>query len=129
MPGRKLLDICRALPDSAIIELYQEKQQVVLRSQRSRFTLSTLPAENYPSTETQAVNLQIALPQSELLHLLQYTHFAMAQQDVRYYLNGMLFEFVPNTLRTVATDGHRLAANAMVASVHEHHRLQVIGHR
>lgn len=126
LPGRKLLDICRALPENATIELYQEKQQVILRSQRSRFTLSTLPAEDYPNTEQQTVHLEITVNQADLLHLLQHTHFAMAQQDVRYYLNGMLFEFFHNTLRTVATDGHRLATDTMPATIPEEHRLQVI---
>ncbi|MBS0349963.1 MAG: DNA polymerase III subunit beta [Proteobacteria bacterium] len=126
LPGRKLLDICRALPENATIELYQDRQQVVLRSHRSRFTLSTLPAEDYPNTEPQSVNLKIELNEQELLKLLQRTHFAMAQQDVRYYLNGMLFEFIPGKLRTVATDGHRLATDTIPADVQEHHRIQVI---
>ena len=126
LPGRKLLDICRALPENASIELYQDKHQVILRSQRSRFTLSTLPPEEYPNTEQQTVHLEITVNQSELLQLLQHTHFAMAQQDVRYYLNGMLFEFFTNTLRTVATDGHRLATDTMPAAITDEHRLQVI---
>lgn len=126
LPGRKLLDICRALPENATIELYQDKQQVVLRSQRSRFTLSTLPAADYPNTEQQTVHLEIKINQADLLQVLQRTHFAMAQQDVRYYLNGMLFEFLPGMLRTVATDGHRLATDAIPATIQEEHRLQVI---
>lgn len=126
LPGKKLLDICRALPENALIELYQDKQQVVLRSQRSRFTLSTLPAEDYPNTEQQSVHLDVKINPLELLHLLQRTHFAMAQQDVRYYLNGMLFEFLPNTLRTVATDGHRLATDTIAAPIQDEHRLQII---
>lgn len=126
LPGKKLLDICKALPENAVIELYQEKQQVILRSQRSRFTLSTLPAEDYPNTEQQATHLQVKIPQQDLLHLLQRTHFAMAQQDVRYYLNGMLFEFSTHSLRTVATDGHRLATDTIAAPIQDDHRLQVI---
>lgn len=126
LPGRKLLDICRALPENAAIELYQDKQQIILRSQRSKFTLSTLPAEDYPNTETQAINLQVKLPRAELLTLLQNTYFAMAQQDVRYYLNGMLLEMTPHKLRAIATDGHRLAVNGMTAPVPEGHKLQVI---
>ncbi len=126
LPGRKLLDICRALPENATIELYQDKHQVILRSQRSRFTLSTLPPEEYPNTEQQTVHLQVTVNQSDLLQLLQHTHFAMAQQDVRYYLNGMLFEFFTHTLRTVATDGHRLATDTMSAAIADEHRLQVI---
>lgn len=126
LPGRKVLDICRALPENAMIELYQDKQQVILRSQRSRFTLSTLPAEDYPNTEPQKVHLQLKLAQRDLLNLLQRTHFAMAQQDVRYYLNGMLFEFKPGMLRTVTTDGHRLATSTLRLSTQEDHKLQVI---
>lgn len=126
LPGKKLLDICRALPENATIELYSEKQQVVLRSQRSRFTLSTLPAEDYPNTEQQNINLQTQINQQDLLRLLQRTHFAMAQQDVRYYLNGMLFEFTHNKLRTVATDGHRLATDTLCADIPGEQQIQVI---
>ncbi len=127
LPGRKLLDICRALPENAAIELYQDKEQrVVLRSQRSRFTLSTLPAEDYPNTEAQLVNLKITIEQKDLLSLLQNTYFAMAQQDVRYYLNGMLLEFSGHKLRTVATDGHRLATDTTPAAIEEENRLQII---
>jgi DNA polymerase III subunit beta len=126
LPGRKLLDICRALPDNAIIELSQDKQQIVLRSQRSRFTLSTLPATDYPNMEQQSVHLTLTVNQADLLRLLQNTHFAMAQQDVRYYLNGMLFEFTPQSLRTVSTDGHRLATDTMPVEIPSEHRLQVI---
>lgn len=126
LPGRKLLDICRALPENCAIELYQEKNQIILRAQRSRFTLSTLPPDDYPNTETQVSVLQMTLSQADLLALLQKTYFAMAQQDVRYYLNGMLFEFVHHALRVVATDGHRLAFNALSAPVNIENRLQVI---
>ncbi len=126
LPGRKLLDICRALPENSSIELYQEKQQIILRSQRSRFTLSTLPPEEYPNTETLSPTLQLKLNQPDLLMLLQKTHFAMAQQDVRYYLNGMLFEFVHHGLRAIATDGHRLAFNSLTTPANNEGRIQVI---
>lgn len=126
LPGRKLMDICRALPENAPIELYQEKERVILKSGRSRFTLSTLPATDFPNIETQEENLTFDVPQQELRYLLQRTAFAMAQQDVRYYLNGMLFEVTPNSLRTVATDGHRLALNTIDISLPDKHRLQII---
>ena len=126
LPGRKLMDICRALPENAPIELYQEKERVVLKSGRSRFTLTTLPAVDFPNIETQKASLQFTLPQQELRYLLQRTIFAMAQQDVRYYLNGMLFEISNNNLRAVATDGHRLALNTVDVSINTPQKKQII---
>lgn len=126
IPGRKLMDICKALPEGAPVELYQDKGQVILRSGRSSFTLSTLPAEDFPNFDENAGHLSFELPKQDLRYLLQRTHFAMAQQDVRYYLNGMLFEIQPGTLRTVATDGHRMACNSVAAPVEESHRIQII---
>jgi len=83
--------------------------KVVLRSGRGRYSLSTLPAADYPNMEISVATQQLTIPQYKLKQLLEKTAFAMAQQDVRYYLNGMLFEGRPGLLRTVATDGHRLA--------------------
>jgi len=119
VPGRKLLDICRALPDEAAIELYQDNEKIIIRSGRSRFTLSTLPAENFPYVETNENELSFTVPQSELKQLLHRTYFAMAQQDVRYYLNGLLLEVGNNQLRAVATDGHRLAMNITPIQTHD----------
>ena len=126
VPARKLMDICKALPEEAAIELYQEKDRVILKSNRSRFTMSTMPATDFPSVESSEANLTFSVPQAELLTLLQRTSFAMAHQDVRYYLNGMLFEFADNTIRTVATDGHRLAMQQVSMPLSQDHRLQVI---
>lgn len=109
VPAKKLADICKSLPDRSEIEFIQEDDRLVLRSGRSRFALSTLPAAEYPALEQQAEGLTFILPQGQLKQLIDQTSFAMAQQDVRYYLNGMLFELKNNTLRLVATDGHRLA--------------------
>ena len=109
VPARKLLDICRGLPDSAEITVQQEGDRLLLRSGRSRFSLSTLPAEEFPNIEQWESLLEFNLAQSELKRLIEATQFSMASQDVRYYLNGMLFETSGRTLRTVATDGHRLA--------------------
>lgn len=126
VPGRKLMDICRALPDNAPIELYRDKEKVVLRSGRSRFTLSTLPAEDFPNVEQQDSHLEFAIPQQQLRLLLQRTYFSMAQQDVRYYLNGLLLEAYSGKLRAVATDGHRLATTVITAATDADHRLQII---
>lgn len=126
VPARKLIDICKALPDAAPIELYQEKDRIILKSQRSRFTMSTMPADDFPSVESSHINLSFTMTQEELSTLLSRTAFAMANQDVRYYLNGMLFEFSDNTIRAVATDGHRLAMNQIHVAINQSERLQVI---
>jgi DNA polymerase-3 subunit beta len=109
VPGRKLLDICRSLPDKATIHFAQEGDRAVIRAGKSRFTLSTLPAGEFPVVEEMNVQQTMEVPQADLKRLLDRTHFSMAQQDVRYYLNGMLLESDGKMLRTVATDGHRLA--------------------
>lgn len=109
LPARKLIDICRALPADAKIEMTVDGERAVLRSGRSRFTLSTLPASEYPSADRPADGASVSIMQGALKHLIELTHFAMAHQDVRYYLNGLLLELTAEKLRAVATDGHRLA--------------------
>lgn len=109
VPARKLMDICRSLPEGSMISLALEDGRAVLRSGRSRFTLSTLPAAEFPNIEQSKHDAELTLPRGVLKRLIDATSFAMAQQDVRYYLNGMLFELEANTVRVVATDGHRLA--------------------
>jgi len=109
VPARKLFDICKALPDGSKIGLSFNNDKVLIKSGKSKFTLATLPASEYPATEALAKNSEISLPQKEFRALLEDTMFSMAQQDVRYYLNGLLLEFEKNSLRAVATDGHRLA--------------------
>ncbi|MEX2524556.1 MAG: DNA polymerase III subunit beta, partial [Gammaproteobacteria bacterium] len=109
LPARKLLDICRALPEDAEIKIQTSGDQIQVRSGKSRFTLSTLPAQEYPLVEMGDPTAEFSLSQQTLKSLLDKAAFAMAQQDVRYYLNGLLLEMENNTIRTVATDGHRLA--------------------
>ncbi len=109
VPARKLVDICRSLPDTATIEFIQDEEKIIVKSGRSRFTLSTLPANDFPNVEDSETDLQFSCPQQEIKRLIDRTAFAMAQQDVRYYLNGMLWEVSQGQLRTVATDGHRMA--------------------
>lgn len=113
VPARKLLDICRGLPDNAEISVVLESDRVLVRSGRSRFSLTTLPAEEYPNLDDWKNEVEFSLPQSTLKRLIEATQFSMAHQDVRYYLNGMMFEVQGKELRTVATDGHRLAVCAM----------------
>jgi len=107
--ARKLLDICRALPDDAQLQVTLEGDQVVLRSGKSRFTLSTLPARDFPSLEKTPFSNEFVIAQSHLKKLFSKVYFAMGQQDVRHYLNGALFDIDQGTIRCVATDGHRLA--------------------
>lgn len=109
LPGRKFLDIVRALPDKAQVTVSIEAERATLRSGKSRFTLTTLPASEFPTIEDIRAQQSLKIAQPALKRLLDKTHFSMAQQDVRYYLNGMLLEADGKTLRTVATDGHRLA--------------------
>jgi len=109
VPARKLVDICKSLPERSEVEFRVEQQRVVMKSGRSRFTLSSLPASEFPSIEEAATGQMVSLGQGQLKSLLDQTSFAMAQQDVRYYLNGMLWEMREGSFRVVATDGHRLA--------------------
>ncbi len=109
VPAKKFLDICKALPDGSLIEFMLEDQKVVVKSGRSRFSLSTLPANDFPAVESGEQDLAFKCPQKDIKSLIERTGFAMAQQDVRYYLNGMLWEIRPQAIRVVATDGHRLA--------------------
>jgi DNA polymerase-3 subunit beta len=109
VPGRKLLDICRALPEGTEITLDLNNEKMQVRARKSRFSLSTLPAAEFPTVEEINAEQTLQLAQKDFKRLLDKTHFSMAQQDVRYYLNGLLLETSAKILRTVATDGHRLA--------------------
>ena len=109
VPGRKLLDICRALPDEAEIVVSLSGEKLSVKSGRSKFSLMTLPAAEFPRVGDINAGESLAVSQATLAKLLDKTHFSMAQQDVRYYLNGLLLETGDNCLRAVATDGHRLA--------------------
>ena len=126
LPARKLIDICRALPDEAKIEISVEKERATIRSGKSRFTLGMLPARDYPAIEPSGMLHRFSLPERQLKGMLEKTHFAMAQQDVRYYLNGMLFEKEGDLIRAVATDGHRLALNEQQTGMEETENFQVI---
>ena len=117
VPARKLADICKSLPDAGMLEFSLDDQRLNLRCGRSRFTLSTLPASDFPSIEHSPSMVEFALPQGQLKKLIDRTAFSMAQQDVRYYLNGTLFELTPKRLRAVATDGHRLALATLEADM------------
>ncbi|MCF7968601.1 MAG: DNA polymerase III subunit beta [Methylococcaceae bacterium] len=109
VPARKLLDIFRLLPERSDVTLEHVDDRLSIRSGRSRFNLTTLPVENYPAFDSGSTDLEINLPSDSLRSALDKTIFAMAQQDVRSYLNGLLIDLEGHILRTVASDGHRLA--------------------
>jgi DNA polymerase-3 subunit beta len=108
--ARKLLDILRALPDAAEVTLQQQDKRLLVKAGRSRFTLQTLPAEDFPRlAKPSGQAARFSLSQKALRRLLGLVQYAMAQQDIRYYLNGLLTVVEEGELKLVATDGHRLA--------------------
>ncbi len=109
LPARKLFDICRALPASAEIIIKKEGEKSIVKSGKSRFALTTVPVADFPFVQAPQWEQALTLKQNELRRLLEQTHFCMAQQDVRYYLNGLLLEATNKKIRAVATDGHRMA--------------------
>lgn len=108
-PARKLIDICRTLPDASQVQLQLKDDKLSVNSGRSRFTLATLPADDFPNVEEDHGLQEFTISSTEFLKLIEATYFAMAQQDVRYYLNGLLLELQGSEISAVATDGHRLA--------------------
>lgn len=109
VPARKLLDICKNLPDSAEVKFSFAKDRATLSSGRSRFVLASLPSSEFPALENLNFDVRFSVQRNRFRELIERTSFAMAQQDVRYYLNGLLLECRDDKLRAVATDGHRLA--------------------
>ncbi len=109
VPARKLLDICKALPEGSKIQLSATDTKIQIKSGKSRFSLATLPADDFPVVEKIEGQTQFSIGQGDFRNLIERTNFAMAQQDVRYYLNGLLLELTAGQIRAVATDGHRLA--------------------
>ncbi len=109
IPARKFFDIVRALPDGSRVTVSLSGERVTVSAGRSRFQLATLPANEFPAVDDLELVERVRIPEATLKELIERTAFAMAQQDVRFYLNGLLFDLRENGLRCVATDGHRLA--------------------
>ncbi len=109
VPARKFLDICRLLPNDAEIQIEQKEDKVKVVSGRGRFLLTTLPAENYPEFTETEFNNSFLINAGKLKKALDKTIFCMANQDVRYYLNGLLLQVSNTRLKLVASDGHRLS--------------------
>lgn len=113
VPFRKLMDVCRALPELTPLTLTEEQERAIIRSGRSRFTLSLLPATEFPNITLSPEEFQFSIPKRTFSALIESTAFAMAEEDVRYFLNGMLLEVKKDLLYSVAADGHRLAQNIL----------------
>ncbi|POY43916.1 DNA polymerase III subunit beta [Avibacterium gallinarum] len=109
IPAKKFLDICRSFPDGSDITVSFEEDRALVLCGRSKFNLATLPADEYPNLADWQAEVDFITIQATLRRLIDATQFSMANQDARYFLNGMKFETEGNLLRTVATDGHRLA--------------------
>ena len=108
--ARKLMDILRSMPSDQMVSLESQQSKLILKSGKSRFTLQTLPAEDFPLVqESPSFGPMFSIPQKTLKELLHQVSFAMAVHDIRYYLNGILFVAEGKQLSLVATDGHRLA--------------------
>lgn len=116
IPAKKFLDICRSLPEDSVISIQFEEDRALIRADRSKFNLATLPASEYPNLMDWSPEVDFTIDQSTLARLIDATQFSMAKDDARYFLNGMKFETEGNLLRTVATDGHRLAVCTMPLS-------------
>ena len=124
--ARKLLDILRALPDSADVSLTLANKRMTVQCGTSRFALQTLAAEEFPTVaQAEHYSAKVTLPQKMLKHLFNMVHFSMAQQDIRYYLNGLLLVVDGKNVIAVATDGHRLAF-CQVTTEEEFARQEVI---
>ncbi|SFR56799.1 DNA polymerase III subunit beta [Thiomicrospira sp. ALE5] len=126
LPAQKLLTIVRSLPEGISVSLDFEGQRCTLKAGRSLFKLSTLPAADYPHLDLSRVEVALQMSHTQLKQMLAQTTFAMASQDVRFYLNGMLFDVSPQALRLVATDGHRLSTAALEADFASLKPMQVI---
>lgn len=126
LPGKKFLDICRALPENSVIELVADQGRITVSSGKSRFVLSSLPTKDFPRSPIQENELEFSISQSALRRLIEKTSFAIPQQDVRQYLNGLLVEVKDGLIQALATDGHRLAMNSIALLAVDNAFAQVI---
>lgn len=112
--AKKLFDITRALPEKSKIDIQIEENKIIVKAKKSRFNLQTLPPRDYPVMKKEEENaIELKLSQKEFKSLLKQVDFAMAQQDIRYYLNGLLIEIKEKNINIVGTDGHRLSFTSL----------------
>jgi len=126
LPGKKFLDICRSLPENSIIELVANGARTTVTCGRSRFTMASLPTQEFPRSLEQTPVMHLEIKQGDLRKLIEKTSFAIPQQDVRQYLNGLLFEVKDGSIQTLATDGHRLAVYSTPSPIIDSSFAQVI---
>ncbi|MBO5658344.1 MAG: DNA polymerase III subunit beta [Duodenibacillus sp.] len=127
LPAAKLIALLNAIPGSGTeVSLEKEDKRVVLRANSSRFSLAQLDANEYPELTRSDFATEITIPSSTLKHLMQMVHFAMAQQDIRFYLNGLLLVAGDGFIRAVATDGHRLACCDAECDMHFSETIEAI---
>lgn len=126
IPARKMLDICRALPDHSHVEIRIQGNKALVSSGKSKFTLAVIPGEQFPTLGTMVGDVEFKVSAFGLVELFKRTQFAMAYQDVRYYLNGLLVEFDKRVIRAIATDGHRLAVSELERGDGEEVKRQLI---
>ena len=127
LAGKKIQDILRILPDQSKISIETKENKAILKSNKSRFSLQTLPSQDFPKLNSLLTDSKkISITQSRLKKLLHSVQYSMAQQDVRYYLNGVLLIIEGNNLKVVATDGHRLAFNAGNIEGEKHEKQEII---
>lgn len=117
VPAKKMVDIVRSLEDTATPTISCDGNVVTIKEGRSKFKIATLSANNYPASEDEVSEIEFSLARNALINLLQTTHFAMSQQDVRAYLNGLLIELDAQMITGVATDGHRMAISRLPCQV------------
>lgn len=123
VPAKKFIDIIRSLDDNSTPSINLESGIVIIKADRSKFKLATLPADDFPSSEAEVNEVEFSIPKTSLLNLLQSTHFAMAQHDARVFLNGLLIELDGQSITAVASDGHRMAVYKLPSEqVFPHHR-------
>ena len=124
--GKKIQEILRVLPEKSLVSIEAKENKAQIKSNKSKFNLQILPAQDFPKLTYQSANTQkITIQQKTLKNLLQSVQYAMAQQDVRYYLNGVLLIIEGTILKAVATDGHRLAYNSAIIEG-EHEKQEII---
>ncbi len=126
VPAKKMIDIIRSLDENATPTIAFDAGVVTITEGRSKFKLATLPADDYPNSEDEINEVEFSIEKAAFTHLLQSTHFAMSQQDVRVFLNGLLLEVDSQSLTAVATDGHRMAISKLPCTLdNQHHRLLI----
>ena len=134
VPAHKLAEIWQSLPENASVDVALENGRAIVKSGRSRFALATIPSEDFPKEkplllegdEDEGEGVRLVVPHADLRRLLDRTKFAMANGDVRYFLNGMLFELTANSLRAAASDGHRMAICTLDRGVEGVEKLRII---